>query len=137
MQSLDPHTSESELEVQRIIHLQSLANELPDAFTDHKRVARSHIPVVNASERVQVTQKATNSIVSPNPRKRGDLRVLRTNSRGDVRSGRDLSPLPHLKNQLKKFNLKLKMPLKWKLNLKLRRSLKDPILKMETPMRRA
>jgi hypothetical protein len=100
-------------------------------------VARSHIPVVNASERVQVTQKATNSIVSPNPRKRGDLRVLRTNSRGDVRSGRDLSPLPHLKNQLKKFNLKLKMPLKWKLNLKLRRSLKDPILKMETPMRRA
>ena len=34
MQSLDPHTSESELEVQRIIHLQSLANELLDAFSD-------------------------------------------------------------------------------------------------------
>jgi predicted nucleic acid-binding Zn ribbon protein len=66
----------------------------------------------------------------------GDLRVLRTKSRGDVHSGKDLSPLPHLKNQLKKFNLKLKMPLKWQLNLKLRRSLKDPILKMETPMRR-
>jgi hypothetical protein len=36
MQSLDPRTSESELEVRRIIHLQSLANELSYAFTDHK-----------------------------------------------------------------------------------------------------
>jgi hypothetical protein len=71
MRSLDPRTSESELEVRRIIHLQGLANELPDAFTDHKRVTRSHIPAVNAPERVQVPQKATNSIVSPNPRKRG------------------------------------------------------------------
>jgi hypothetical protein len=66
----------------------------------------------------------------------GDLWVLRTKSRGDVRSGKDLNPLPHLKNQLKKFNLKLKMLLKWQLNLKLRRSPKDPILKMEIPMRR-
>jgi hypothetical protein len=54
MQSLDPHTSESELEVRRIIHFQGLTNELPDAFTDHKRVTRSHIPAVNAPERVQV-----------------------------------------------------------------------------------
>jgi hypothetical protein len=48
MQSLDPRTSESELEVRRIIHLQILANELSDAFTNHKRVTRSHIPTVNA-----------------------------------------------------------------------------------------
>jgi hypothetical protein len=54
MQSLDPRTSESELEVGRIIHLQSLANELSDAFTDLKRVAWSHIHAVNAPERVQV-----------------------------------------------------------------------------------
>jgi hypothetical protein len=67
----------------------------------------------------------------------GDLQVLRTRSHRDVRSGKDLSPLPHLKIQLKKFNLKLKMPLKWQLNLKLRKSLKDSILKMETTMRRA
>jgi hypothetical protein len=40
----------------------------------------------------------------------------------------------HLKNQLKKLNLKLKMPLKWQLDLKLRKSVKDSILKMETPM---
>ena len=71
MQSLDPRTSEYELEVQRIIHLQNLANRLPDAFTGHKRVTRLHIPTVNAPERVQVPQKVTNSTVSPNPRKRG------------------------------------------------------------------
>ena len=72
LQFLDPRTTESELEVQRIIHLQNLANELPDAFTDHKMVTRSHIPAVNAPERVQVPLKAANSTVSaPNPRKRG------------------------------------------------------------------
>jgi len=72
LQSLDPRTSESELEVQRIIHLQNLANELLDAFTDHKKVTRSHTPAVNAPERVQVPMKATNSTISaPNPRKRG------------------------------------------------------------------
>jgi hypothetical protein len=41
-QSLDPCTSESKLEVRRIIHLQSLANEQP---------------TVNAPERVQVPPK--------------------------------------------------------------------------------
>jgi hypothetical protein len=34
-------------------------------------VTRSHIPAVNAPERVQVPLKATNSTISPNPRKRG------------------------------------------------------------------
>ena len=72
LQFLDPRTTESELEVQRIIHLQNLANELPDAFTDHKKVTRSHIPAGNALERVQVPLKDTNSTVTaPNPRKRG------------------------------------------------------------------
>jgi hypothetical protein len=41
IQSLDPRTSEAELEVQRIINLQNLANKLPDAFTDYKGVTRS------------------------------------------------------------------------------------------------
>jgi hypothetical protein len=34
-------------------------------------VTRLHIPAVNAPERVQVPQKAIDSIVAPNPRKRG------------------------------------------------------------------
>jgi len=71
MQSLDLRTSESKLEVQRIIQFQNLANRLPDAFTNHKRVTRLHIPTVNALERVQVPQKVTISTVSPHPRKRG------------------------------------------------------------------
>nr|AAK91878.1 Putative copia-type pol polyprotein [Oryza sativa]AAP52115.1 retrotransposon protein, putative, Ty1-copia subclass [Oryza sativa Japonica Group] len=71
MQSLDPRTSEVELEVQRIINLQNIANKLPDAFTDYKGVTRSHIPAVNAPERVEVTQKVTDSALTPHPRKRG------------------------------------------------------------------
>jgi hypothetical protein len=137
MQSLDPRTSESKLEVRRIIHLQGLANEVPDAFTDHKRVTRSHIPAVNAQKEFRYPRRLP-TLLSPLFLGRGgDLRVLRTRSRGDVRSGKDLSPLPHLRIQLKKFKLKLKMLLKWQINLKLRKSLKDSILKMETPMHRA
>ena len=30
----DPRTKQCELEVEKIIHLQGLANKLPDAFTD-------------------------------------------------------------------------------------------------------
>nr|CAD39881.2 OSJNBb0067G11.4 [Oryza sativa Japonica Group]CAE05263.2 OSJNBb0115I09.25 [Oryza sativa Japonica Group] len=71
MQSLDPRNSEAELEVQRIINLQNLANKLLDAFTDYKGMTRSHIPAVNAPERVEVTQKVTDSALTPHPRKRG------------------------------------------------------------------
>ncbi|KAK1431618.1 hypothetical protein QVD17_08102 [Tagetes erecta] len=53
---LDPRTKECELEVQRIIHLQRLANQLPDAFTNPKRVTKSHIPAVNAPEKLSVQE---------------------------------------------------------------------------------
>ena len=53
---LDPRTKECDLEVQKIIHLQSLANQLPDAFTDPKRVTVSHIPAVNAPVRMNVQE---------------------------------------------------------------------------------
>ena len=38
----DPRTNQCELEVQRIIHLQNLANQLPDAFVDAKKVTKSY-----------------------------------------------------------------------------------------------
>ncbi|KAM2687121.1 hypothetical protein EV2_009927 [Malus domestica] len=41
---LDPRTAQSEAEVQRILDLQSIAQSMPDAFTDLARVTRSHIP---------------------------------------------------------------------------------------------
>jgi hypothetical protein len=50
----DPRTNQCELEVQRIIHLQSVANQLPDAFTDTKKVTKSHIPVANTPARINV-----------------------------------------------------------------------------------
>ena len=43
----DPHTKQWELEVQRIIHLQGIANQLPNVFTDSKRLVKSHIPAAN------------------------------------------------------------------------------------------
>jgi hypothetical protein len=50
----DPRTNECELEVQRIIHLQSIANQLPDAFTDNKKIVKSHIPAANTPAKIEV-----------------------------------------------------------------------------------
>ena len=50
----DPRTNQCESEVQKIIHLQEVANQLPDAFTDVKKVTKSHIPAVNAPARIDV-----------------------------------------------------------------------------------
>ncbi|RVW93168.1 Retrovirus-related Pol polyprotein from transposon TNT 1-94 [Vitis vinifera] len=54
MTHLDPRTNQCELEVQRIIHLQNLANQLPDAFIDTKKVTKSHIPAANTPARIDV-----------------------------------------------------------------------------------
>ena len=59
IQSLDPRTKESELRVQRIIHLQNIANNLLDAFTDLKSVLKSHNPTVIVPERVAIPIKVT------------------------------------------------------------------------------
>ena len=44
---LDPRTNQCELEVQRIIHLQGIANQLSDVFTDNKKIVKSYIPAAN------------------------------------------------------------------------------------------
>ena len=51
---LDPCTKHYELEVQRIIHLQDLADQLPDVFTDSNEVLKSHIPTVNAPTHIEI-----------------------------------------------------------------------------------
>jgi hypothetical protein len=51
----DPRTNQCELEVQRIIHLQSIANQLPDAFTNNKKIVKSHIPTANTLTKIEVT----------------------------------------------------------------------------------
>jgi hypothetical protein len=43
-----PRTSESELQVQKLISLQHIANNTPDAFTDYKGVTKSYNLARNA-----------------------------------------------------------------------------------------
>ena len=54
MSHLDPRTNQYELEVQRIIYLQNLANQLPDAFIDTKKVTKSHILATNTPTWIDV-----------------------------------------------------------------------------------
>ena len=49
MSHFDPRTNQCELEVKRIIHLQNLANQLPNAFIDSNKVTKSHISTTNVS----------------------------------------------------------------------------------------
>ena len=51
---LDPRINPCELEVQRIIHLQGIANQLPDVFTDNKKIMKFHIPAANTLARIEV-----------------------------------------------------------------------------------
>jgi hypothetical protein len=55
----DPHTLESKLQVQKLINLQHIANNTPDAFTDYKGVTKSYNPARNALARVEVPNKTT------------------------------------------------------------------------------
>ena len=71
---LDPRTKQSELEVQKIIHLQGLVNQLPDAFIDSTKVIKSHIMAANIPARIEIpTGKLQSSMTNePKPRlKRG------------------------------------------------------------------
>ena len=49
-------TNQCELKVQRIIHLKNLAIQLPDAFTDTKKVTKSHILAMNALARIDAPE---------------------------------------------------------------------------------
>jgi len=81
---MDPRTSETESEVWNILHLQRVANELPEAFTNTKEIVKSHIPTVNAPERIEIpleedSSKEFRTLNSrePNARKRGSEPVVR------------------------------------------------------------
>ena len=58
----DPRTKQYELEVQKIIHLQNIANRLPNAFTDTKRVTKSHIHAANAPAKVRIPERDHDNI---------------------------------------------------------------------------
>ena len=61
---LDPRTSQCENEVRRIVHLQKIANRLPDAFNDAAKVTKSHVPTMNAPARINVPVGQTQTIAA-------------------------------------------------------------------------
>ena len=67
----DPRTSETKLQVQKIINLQHIANNMPDAFADYKGVTKSYNPMRNVPETVEVPNKTTQF-----PSKRGEVRLF-------------------------------------------------------------
>ena len=55
--SFDPCANQCDLEVQRIIHFQNLANQLTNTFIDTKKVTKSHIPITNTPARIDVPEE--------------------------------------------------------------------------------
>ena len=47
-------TNQCELEVHKIIHLQNIANQLPDAFVDAKKVTKSYIAATNVPLKINI-----------------------------------------------------------------------------------
>ncbi|GJV65003.1 putative RNA-directed DNA polymerase [Tanacetum coccineum] len=52
------------------MHLQEIANQLPDAFTDIKRVTKSHIRAANAPTRVEIPNKQAGDNIAQESQKR-------------------------------------------------------------------
>ena len=58
---LDPRTSQCDYEIRRILHLQEIANQLPDSFNDAAKVTKSHVPAMNVPARIDVPAKQTSN----------------------------------------------------------------------------
>ena len=54
MSHLDLCIAQCDKEVQRIIHLQKIASQLPDAFTNTIKVTKSYIPTANTPTRINI-----------------------------------------------------------------------------------
>ena len=65
---LDPRTKQSELKVQKIIHLQGLANQLHDTFIDSTKVTKSHIPTTNILARIEILTGKLQSSMTNEPK---------------------------------------------------------------------
>ena len=57
--------------MQRIIHLQAIANRLPDAFNDATKVTKSHILAINALARIAIPEGQAKIDENPPQLKRG------------------------------------------------------------------
>ena len=61
---LDPYSSTCAQEVQKIIHLQKIANQMPDTFTDLKRITKSHLPAENVPIQIDVPKGPSTSVIA-------------------------------------------------------------------------
>jgi hypothetical protein len=66
---------ETEQQVQRLLNLQNIANNLPDAFTNYKGVIKFFNPARNVPERVEVPKKTTQIISLASKRGRGNSQM--------------------------------------------------------------
>ena len=119
-------------EVQRIMHLQIAASKVPNAFTyyNNEKAAFTYSKYAEESLGIPIGYE----LYCLHPRFRGRTLSAQTRFHGDVCVDKVLSHLHYLKNRLKKLDQKSRVPLKWQLNLKLRKSLKDTIINMKIPM---
>jgi hypothetical protein len=80
---LDPCTQEYEREVERILHLNQLADRLPDSFNNATNVTKSHIHVVSVFARLE------RPVIQTTPMKKGrgrDLQPCKRRTQGEVRT---------------------------------------------------
>ena len=64
MSHLGPYSFICEQEVQKFIHLQKFANQMPDTFTDLKRITKSHIPAENVPIQIDVPKGPSTSVIA-------------------------------------------------------------------------
>ncbi|XP_070028629.1 uncharacterized protein [Nicotiana sylvestris] len=64
----NPRTPIGNQEVQKIIHLQNIANQISNAFTNLKRITKSHIPVKNVPIRIDVPVGPSTSMKASEPK---------------------------------------------------------------------
>ena len=96
---LDPYTKQCEMEVRKILNFQELANQLPDAFTDTKRVTKSYIPAVNTPARIEIPDTKSEDKVTQESKtrlKRG--RPVGSKDKNPRKGKRIQSILDHKKN---------------------------------------
>ncbi|XP_070035716.1 uncharacterized protein [Nicotiana tomentosiformis] len=84
---LDPRTTQYEQEVQKIIYLQNITNQLPNAFTDLPRVTKSHIPTLNAPTLVDIPAGQSLKVNESEPRLKRDRPIGSKNKNPRRRKG--------------------------------------------------
>ena len=70
LSNFDPCTNQYELEVQRIFHLQGIANQVPNVFTDSKKIIKSHIPAANIPAQIEVLEGKLINIIANESKER-------------------------------------------------------------------